>query len=128
HDRRHAYREHRVAETFAGKPNQPGDKRTLAVIAPVELARPVPVVGFIGSEFERAVKGKIGEAQDGDADDQRESGPTIARRGVHGASLQSGMLIACAEHQVKPNPDTKQRQFDVYGMVIASLPPGMTFF
>ena len=64
-------RRHGVTAEEAASPDQVGDQRPLAVIAPVEMARPVPVVGFIGGQVERAMMIEIGEMQAGRRQDEK---------------------------------------------------------
>ena len=52
-----------VAEGLAAGADQLGDQRPLAVVAPVEVARPVPVMGLVGGQVERAMEREIGDMQ-----------------------------------------------------------------
>src|SRR5262249_32178341 len=75
----------------------------LAVVAPIDVARPVPVVGLIRGEVERAVVGQVQQVGGGGGEDQRDRQPgaealgqetsdrRLAGRGGHeGASVTRG--------------------------------------
>ena len=47
--------------------DQVGDQRALAVVAPVEMARPVPVMGLVGGQVERTVIGQVEDVAQGGA-------------------------------------------------------------
>ena len=54
--------DHAADDRTAG-PDQVGDQRPLAVVAPVEVARPVPVMGLVRRQVEGTVMGKVGDVQ-----------------------------------------------------------------
>src|SRR5262249_20551444 len=85
-DRGQAYREHLTARQVArplprqctAPPDQVSDHGPLAVVAPVQVPRPVPVVGLIRSQIERAVAGQIGKVEKTRGDDEEEGQCTPA--------------------------------------------------
>src|SRR5262249_25418160 len=48
-----------------------GDQRSLAVVAPVEMPGPVPVMGFVLAQVERAIAGQVTDVQPGRAEDEK---------------------------------------------------------
>ena len=75
----------------AAGPDEIGDERPFAVVAQIEMARPIPVVGLIGREVERAIMGEIGDVQAGRAQDQhrRQQATRPNRQSGQGAALRT---------------------------------------
>jgi hypothetical protein len=81
-NRGQAHREHRVAEKFAAKANEPGDERPFAVIAPIEVSRPIPIKRFIRREIKRAPPREVDQSQNCRRRDERNGSPAIAQREI----------------------------------------------
>ena len=71
------------ADQLAGQADEPGDERAFTVIAPVEVARPVPVVGLVRGQVQRAGVGQEGDVPDRRRDDQQ-GGDGVAERITRG--------------------------------------------
>ena len=72
------------AEQFATGPDDPGNKRSLAVVAPVEMTRPVPVMSLVGGQIEPAMVGEENKAKDSNEEDEQDcsgsANPAFAQR------------------------------------------------
>src|SRR5579875_1133973 len=70
-----------MPEEGAARADDPGDQGAFAVVAPAELTRPIPVLGLVAREVDRAVVRQVAEMRAERGRDERgENQPASGRR------------------------------------------------